>query len=269
MPFKSLLAIVLCGSLFSLARSADWPQFRGPGGSGVAADASLPSEWGPETNIKWKIEIPGAAWSQPIVVGDKVFVTTAITENQRKPSVGGGFGGRGGGGGGFGPGGAPPGGRGGPARAPEENPPANSDGGFRRATDSPRPESKAPREEAAPRGEAAAPAPTAQAKGEQAQPAPGGQRPDGDRPNRGGGFGGGVSAAVVLEADLAAASAAVAVRPTRSISGRFSASIWPRAKFYGSSSPMKASRRFPRSRRTPMRRRLPSLTASGSMPTSA
>src|SRR5262249_12409842 len=57
---------------------------------------------------------PGYGWSCPIVWGDKVFVTTAVSDKQKKPSggFGGGFGG--GGGGGFGPGGGfggrPPGG---------------------------------------------------------------------------------------------------------------------------------------------------------------
>ena len=93
---------------------ADWPQFRGRSAAGLAADANPPTEWSAEKdaakNIAWQIEVPGVAWSQPIVWGDKIFVTTAITENQRKPSPqGGGRGGFGPRGGGFGP----PGGRGG------------------------------------------------------------------------------------------------------------------------------------------------------------
>ena len=57
----------------------------------------------------WKVEVPGVAWSCPVVTGDKVLVTTAITAKQQKPCAGGGFGGGGGPGGGgrggFGPGG--------------------------------------------------------------------------------------------------------------------------------------------------------------------
>jgi outer membrane protein assembly factor BamB len=75
----------------------EWPQFRGPSGAGLTSAAALPTEWGMEKNIAWKVELPGAAWSQPIVWGERIFVTTAITENQRKPRVGGGgFGGFGG-----------------------------------------------------------------------------------------------------------------------------------------------------------------------------
>jgi outer membrane protein assembly factor BamB len=94
-------------------QAGDWPQFRGPHSTGVAAETTLPTEWGPDKNVHWKVAIPGVAWSSPIVWGDKVFVTTAITDNQRKPQAGGGFGGPGGFGGG--PGGFGGGrGRGGP-----------------------------------------------------------------------------------------------------------------------------------------------------------
>src|SRR5580704_16915544 len=88
-------------------RTADWPQFRGPESAGVA-NSNFPTEWGPEKNVKWKVKIPGAAWSSPIVWGNRVFVTTAVTENQTKPQAGGGFGGPGRGGRGrFGMGGPP------------------------------------------------------------------------------------------------------------------------------------------------------------------
>ncbi len=94
-----------------LAWSADWPQFRGVGRTGEEAEERLPSEWSKDKNVQWKATIPGYAWSAPIVVGDKVFVTTAVSDKQTKPS--GGFGG--GGPGGFGRPGGPggPGGRGG------------------------------------------------------------------------------------------------------------------------------------------------------------
>jgi outer membrane protein assembly factor BamB len=92
-------------------RGDEWPQFRGPDGSGVTAEKQLPLEWTADKNVQWKVKVPGVAWSSPVVWGDKVFVTTAVTDNQRKPPRGGGFGGPGGPGG-FGP----PGGPGGPPR---------------------------------------------------------------------------------------------------------------------------------------------------------
>lgn len=105
--------------------AADWTQFRGSDGSGVSAETKLPAVWTADKNVAWKVSVPGVAWSCPIVVGDKVFVTTAFAEGQPKPG-GGGFGGRPGGGGGppggggggrpggGGPPGGYPGGRGGP-----------------------------------------------------------------------------------------------------------------------------------------------------------
>ena len=102
-------ACLVVGLSAALLQADDWPQFRGPQSDGVAATAT-PSEWGPDSNVQWKVKIPGLGWSSPIVCGDKVFVTTAITENQTKPSGGfgmrgrrGGFGGGRGGGPPFGP----------------------------------------------------------------------------------------------------------------------------------------------------------------------
>ena len=69
------------------APAADSPQFRGPAGTGLAG-AKLPADWGPGRHVKWKVAVPGVAWSCPIVVGDKVLVTTAFAEGQPKPKSG-------------------------------------------------------------------------------------------------------------------------------------------------------------------------------------
>ena len=58
-----------------------WPSFRGPNASGVADGQELPDGWNAKTgeNILWRTPIPGLAHSSPIVWGDRVFVTTAIS----------------------------------------------------------------------------------------------------------------------------------------------------------------------------------------------
>ncbi|MEM9354480.1 MAG: PQQ-binding-like beta-propeller repeat protein [Planctomycetota bacterium] len=71
-------ASLLIAALTALPSSADWPQFRGPDGDGIAADAPHPVQWGPEQNLAWKVAVPGDGWSSPIVAGEKVFVTTAV-----------------------------------------------------------------------------------------------------------------------------------------------------------------------------------------------
>jgi outer membrane protein assembly factor BamB len=59
----------------------NWPAFRGPGASGIADGQGVPLEWDVETgrNVRWKTPIPGMANSSPIVWGDRIFVTTAIS----------------------------------------------------------------------------------------------------------------------------------------------------------------------------------------------
>jgi outer membrane protein assembly factor BamB len=75
-------------TLYSLAASsllaADWPGFRGARG-GVANDKDLPVEMTKET-LLWKVKLPGAGTSSPIVTSDKLILTcnagygTAITK---------------------------------------------------------------------------------------------------------------------------------------------------------------------------------------------
>ena len=58
-----------------------WPQFRGPYASGIVESDQLPDRWDVTNgeNIRWKLKIPGLGHSSPIVWGDLLFVTTAIS----------------------------------------------------------------------------------------------------------------------------------------------------------------------------------------------
>ncbi|MEZ6043643.1 MAG: PQQ-binding-like beta-propeller repeat protein [Planctomycetaceae bacterium] len=75
--FRKLLAVLLPAAVcFSVGQCEDWLRFRGPNGSGVCLDkAPVPAEWGPTKNLKWKVAVPGAGVSCPVVVGSRVFVT--------------------------------------------------------------------------------------------------------------------------------------------------------------------------------------------------
>jgi outer membrane protein assembly factor BamB len=79
----------------ALIGAGEWPQFRGAGGAGVSTESPLPEQWSTTQHVAWKVKLPGYGWSSPIVWGDKVFVTTAVSPKQPKPSegLGGGFGG--------------------------------------------------------------------------------------------------------------------------------------------------------------------------------
>jgi len=57
---------------------ADWPWWRGPSRNGIAdANQSPPTEWSEEKNVLWEAPIPGRGHSSPIVVGNRVYLTTA------------------------------------------------------------------------------------------------------------------------------------------------------------------------------------------------
>lgn len=60
------------------AADSDWPQWRGPLGTGAAPDADPPIEWSETKNIRWKEPLPGKGHSTPIIWGDRIFLTTAI-----------------------------------------------------------------------------------------------------------------------------------------------------------------------------------------------
>ena len=58
--------------------AADWPQWRGPHGSGIADDKDLPEQWSATENVAWKARLGGVGASSPIVAGNTVVVTSQI-----------------------------------------------------------------------------------------------------------------------------------------------------------------------------------------------
>ena len=75
---RCCVALALCALS---AQAQNWPSFRGPQASGVG-QGSAPTVWDAEksVNIVWKTKIGGLANSSPIVWGDRVFVSTAISQ---------------------------------------------------------------------------------------------------------------------------------------------------------------------------------------------
>ncbi len=85
-PIASLLAVlvfVLCSQNVVCGDTPQhWPQFRGPNARGISEGANLPDRWSATENVAWKAEVPGRAWSSPIVWGDRIFLTTAISSDE-------------------------------------------------------------------------------------------------------------------------------------------------------------------------------------------
>ena len=82
---KSLLGGIALSAFLSLssiaADSGNWLNWRGPHHNGVAESGQNPPiEFSENKNLKWKAAVPGRGHSSPIVVGDRVFLTTAREE---------------------------------------------------------------------------------------------------------------------------------------------------------------------------------------------
>ncbi|MSR56409.1 MAG: hypothetical protein EXS05_01895 [Planctomycetaceae bacterium] len=75
-----LIAAVASGAEVELPVSIaqNWHQWRGPLATGVAPLANPPITWDENTNVQWKVRIPGDSTATPIVWGDQIFLTTAI-----------------------------------------------------------------------------------------------------------------------------------------------------------------------------------------------
>jgi outer membrane protein assembly factor BamB len=71
------LLLLAAACLATAARADNWPRFRGPNGTGVAADKDVPVEWSDKKNLLWKTPLPGAGASSPVVWGDRLFVQSA------------------------------------------------------------------------------------------------------------------------------------------------------------------------------------------------
>lgn len=76
---RSWLKGFSCGLLVPKLSASTWPQFRGPGMLGTAADdPHLPVTWSTKENIFWKTAIPGKGWSSPVVWNERVYLTSNI-----------------------------------------------------------------------------------------------------------------------------------------------------------------------------------------------
>ncbi len=80
MKKRALSALILL--LAALPAFAEWPQFRGPEGTGISAARGLPLAWSEARNVRWKTAIHGRGWSSPVVLGDQVWLTTATADGQ-------------------------------------------------------------------------------------------------------------------------------------------------------------------------------------------
>ena len=86
-PRKIITTATARNSSHAKAENAkgSWPSFRGPNASGVAEGQNLPDQWSGKTgeNILWHTPIPGLAHSSPVVWGNRIFVTSAVSSDPK------------------------------------------------------------------------------------------------------------------------------------------------------------------------------------------
>ena len=57
-----------------------WPRFRGPNGKGEVDGVEFPLPW-KAADYRWQVKLPGIGHSSPVVMGEKVFVTSGLPES--------------------------------------------------------------------------------------------------------------------------------------------------------------------------------------------
>ncbi len=62
----------------------DWPWWGGPHRNGIAAAGGVPVEWSGDKNVVWKAAVPGRGHSSPILIGNRVILTTADKDAQQQ-----------------------------------------------------------------------------------------------------------------------------------------------------------------------------------------
>ncbi len=66
-----------------LCAGENWTRFRGTDATGVVADdPRLPSQWTTSENVAWSVDVPGQGWGSPIVVGNRVFVSSVVADEE-------------------------------------------------------------------------------------------------------------------------------------------------------------------------------------------
>ena len=77
MTVKVLPILLLMLSLPLMRGAENWPQFRGPDGTGHSDARGLPLRWSETRNVIWKTAIHDRGWSSPVIYGKQIWLTSA------------------------------------------------------------------------------------------------------------------------------------------------------------------------------------------------
>ncbi len=85
---KKFFSQAFCFLFFSCLLEADWRTWRGPGNDGLSDSTKLPDSWSETENLDWKIPLPAAGSSTPIVVKNKIFLTFEQDDEVKAMGIG-------------------------------------------------------------------------------------------------------------------------------------------------------------------------------------
>jgi outer membrane protein assembly factor BamB len=78
-----ILPVLVLTLSFAVARGAEnWPQFRGPDGTGHSDARGLPLNWSETQNVVWKTPIHDRGWSSPVIYGKQIWLTSASKDGR-------------------------------------------------------------------------------------------------------------------------------------------------------------------------------------------
>jgi outer membrane protein assembly factor BamB len=80
--------LLLLAAQTAFSAESGWPQFRGPRGDSTAPEADPPVQWSETNHITWKVSVPGRGRSSPVVLGERIWMTTAIEQGVRRTRIG-------------------------------------------------------------------------------------------------------------------------------------------------------------------------------------
>ncbi len=76
--YRALILVFFFIFILASCTTNEWPQLFGPESNMVIKTTNLPVEWGDSLNVKWTYEMEGESWSSPIVLGDKIFISSSV-----------------------------------------------------------------------------------------------------------------------------------------------------------------------------------------------
>ena len=81
---KRIVPVVFVLMVGSTVFADNWPAWRGADGTGISRERNLPIRWSPTENIRWKVPLPEACNSTPVIWENHVFLTQGLDGGRRR-----------------------------------------------------------------------------------------------------------------------------------------------------------------------------------------